>query len=715
MSKSISSSFYLLDDRVQRWVYKQNWSSLRDIQESTIPYILDKDKDVIISASTAGGKTEAAFLGIITSILKNNDSGYSVLYISPLKALINDQCQRLEDMVNGLYIDVTPWHGDIDVSRKRKSLKIPNGIIIITPESLESFFINRKQYLSKAFSNLSYIVIDELHYFIGTERGKQLQSLLSRVENISNRIIPRIALSATFSDYEVVRSFLRNNNSIPCVIPPTGVSNHEIKILIKEYLSGIKTADVDSFIVKDMYDKLRGTNNLIFANGRVDVEKYASMLTDLCENNSVPNEFRVHHGNLSKSERKIVEYELQKGIFPISAVCTSTLELGIDIGKVKSIVQIGTANSVSGLRQRLGRSGRRGEASILRIYSIDYAKDNIDYNLKVNLFKNIAVVELLKDKHYEKPVASNYHFSTLIQQILSLLCQYGGFQVKDGWSYLCNNGAFKNISPELFMDLLRSLGEANVINQTHSGEIIIGIEGEKIVKLQDFYTAFKTSIDYILIDKDKSKPIGSLQYMPKVGEFVILGGRKWNIISTDEKSKKFFGVRVKHGELPFFDSESADIDALIVNKMKEIYSLENKFLYLDECGRESFDSGCNFFKSHTLQANSFFNYGGEKVLMTWQGHKVNRTISFMLRLVDDIVRWYNYIYIENVTLDDILKLKSLSKPKYSDLTLLVSNRKMKECQKYDYLLSDSLLDIEYAHTYLDIDAAWDYISNEINY
>ena len=159
----VSVSFDLLDERVRQWIWRQGWTSLKDIQENAIPAVLAGDKDVIISASTAGGKTEAVFLPILTSLLQKDDfNGYKVLYISPLKALINDQYRRLSDMTKGMGIDVIPWHGDIDDSTKIRSLKNPNGIIIITPESLESFLINREHFVIAAFSSLQYVVIDEL-------------------------------------------------------------------------------------------------------------------------------------------------------------------------------------------------------------------------------------------------------------------------------------------------------------------------------------------------------------------------------------------------------------------------------------------------------------------------------------------------------------------------------------------------------------------------
>ena len=235
MSRS-SSSFELLHESMQRWIWKQGWTSLRDIQESSIPVVLRRDCDVIISASTAGGKTEAAFLPIISNIISEPSVGYDVLYVSPLKALINDQYRRLLDMTLDAKVDVTPWHGDVAASRKSKSIKAPSGILIITPESLESFLINKHTIVKSALGNLKYVVVDELHAFIGNERGKQLQSLLSRLEVITDNKPPRIAMSATFSDYEKVKTFLRPDQSVPCVIPAQGESNHEIRILIKEYI-----------------------------------------------------------------------------------------------------------------------------------------------------------------------------------------------------------------------------------------------------------------------------------------------------------------------------------------------------------------------------------------------------------------------------------------------------------------------------------------------
>ncbi len=715
MSSYTSSSFQLLDPRVQKWIWNQGWGSLKDIQENSIPIVLKRDSDVIISAATAGGKTEAAFLPILTNLLKHGKcDGFQVLYISTLKALINDQYRRISDMTEKMGIDVIPWHGDVDASRKQRSLKNPSGIVIITPESLESFLINRKQYLSRAFSSLYYVVIDELHSLIGTERGKQLQSLLSRIENIANKPIPRVAMSATFSDYAIVEKFLRPDGTMPCKIPTQGDSNHEIKILVKEYITSKEYLPQED-IAKELYSKLRGSNNLIFANSRQDVEQYAVFLSDLCEANFVPNEFRVHHGNLSKIEREGVEDELQKGEFPVTAVCTATLELGVDIGKVKSIAQIGTAFSVAGLRQRLGRSGRRGEPSILRVFSIESSIPLLK-DLRSSLVQNIAIIELLKEKCYETPSLTSYHFSTLIQQILSLLAQYGAFQPKEGWVYLCQKGAFRNVSVELFLELLRSLGSNNTVNQIHSGQIVIGLEGERIVRNIDFYTAFMTSVDYTLINKANSKLLGTIQYLPKIDDVLIFAGRRWSVDSINndltKKDNNIYVSQIKHGGAISFSGDGFDIDRLITDKMYHIYSSDEEVAYLDVNAKSELNIGRIFFKGNFLRYK-FISYGSESVFFTWAGTKINRTISLILNHSSGYSCLYNHLALHKVTANDIKNVVEKGKPAPLALAAL-EQRFNKEKQKYDYLLSDKLLDLEYANTYLDIDEAWNILIKTIN-
>lgn len=711
----VSVSFELLDIRIRQWIWKQGWTSLKDIQENAIPFVLEGRSDVIISASTAGGKTEAAFLPILTSLLQNDTSnGFQVLYISPLKALINDQYRRLLDMTTETGVNVTPWHGDIDMSQKKRSLKNPNGIIIITPESLESFLINRRRFLPSAFSSLRYVVIDELHSFIGTERGKQLQSLLSRIEQIILRKIPRIAMSATFSDYSAVKCFLRDDESLPCAIPPQGNSNHEIKILVKEYIQ-TKDIDVTDSISQEIYKKLRGSNNLVFTNDRGYAESYGVHLSDMCEINGVPNEFRVHHGSISKIERESVERDLQKGECPVTVFCTSTLELGIDVGKVKSIAQVGTAYSVSGLRQRLGRSGRRNEPSILRVFSIENKDNGLLYNLRSSLVQNIAVIELMRQHKYEKPSINNYHFSTLIQQILAVIAQFGGFYPKEGWLMLCRNGAFKNVTPELFLEVLKSLGNKSVISQLDTKQIVVGKLGEKILKSPDFYVAFVSPIEFTVINSANSRHIGMIQYKPQKNMVIILSGKRWIVEDVDENTMKVYVSTMKTGGLAFFSGDGAELDYIIAKKMYEIYQVDTIYPYLDDYteAKNHLNQSRLFFQQNSLSKTFFLQYGNTSYFFTWAGIKANRAIALLLQYCLKKECSYNGLYVLNITQEDINLLERTKMPSAIEIVSILP-RQCKIFQKYDYLLSDKLLDIEYSNTYIDFNLAKEIIFRVYN-
>lgn len=699
-----SSSFELLHDSVRNWVWRQGWSSLRDIQENTIPVVLQRDCDVIISAATAGGKTEAAFLPILSHLLSNPSQGFDVLYVSPLKALINDQYRRLLDMTSGTSVVVTPWHGDIDASRKARALKNPSGILIITPESLESFLINRNASVKKAFGGLKYIVIDELHAFIGNERGKQLQSLLSRIELITGNTPPRVAMSATFSNYDKVKSFLRPDGSFQCMIPSQGDSSHETRILIKEYLQR-SDKDVDKKIADEIFTKLRGSNNLVFTNSRVAAEGFAVRLGDRCEAECVPNEFRVHHGSLSKIEREAVEQELQRGQTPVTALCTSTLELGVDIGKVKSIAQVGVANSVSGLRQRLGRSGRRDEPSILRVFSIENEEaSGWLYDLRTNLVQNIAVIELLREKEYEAPVIDKPHLSTLIQQILSLVASFSGFYPKEGWEILCNRGAFRNISSKIFLDLLKCMGKRGLLSQLNTGEIIVGKEGERLLRRLDFYTAFVAPVDYDVINTDGGNRVGMIQSLPEVKQQIILAGKRWVILRVDEKSRSIYVTRIKSGGGISFSSDVPEIDEIITRKMRNIYMSDELYPYLDIASgsHQELVKAREYFIENKL--NMKF-YAGNS-LFTWAGAKVNRTIALMCKLRLKKNLDYNHLMVYGITPQDIAVILSQKQPSGDDLAALVP-RYEKEKQQYDHFLSDELLNHEYASTYLNAGKAWE--------
>ena len=713
-------SFQLLDSRVQRWIWNQGWTSLLEIQENTIPLVLSGRSDVIVSAPTGGGKTEAVFLPIISKLLNRPiDFGYYVLYISPLKALINDQTRRLTDLCKDIGVSVTSWHGDVSGAKKNQSFKEPSGILIITPESLESMLMHRREGLATAFSKLSYIVIDEIHSFVGKERGKQIQSLISRIDFIIGRTIPRIGMSATLSDFEDIKRFIRPDLKIPCEVPKAGEQAHEIQVLVKEYFSREDT-NCNEQIAEDLFLRLRKSNNLVFTQSRATAEDFTILLSEIAKREGVPNEFLIHHSSIDKEDRRFLEQTLQEGRNPTTAICTSTLELGIDVGSVKSVAQIGTCPSVSSLRQRLGRSGRRDAPSILRVYSIDRDKPNdMMACLSFSLVQNIAMIELIRENRYEPYNVERYHFSTLIQQILSVLAQYGSFYPKEGWILLCKNGAFGNVTPDMFLELLQGLGNGSIISQTRTGQIVIGEIGEKIIKDIDFYAAFTASPDVLVIEKKSGKHIGTINEDLKEGSIFVLSGRYWLVLERENSGARLFVEQTRAQGDYHFSSPILDIDRIIVEKMREVYSSREQYPYLDKAATERLALARHTFEELGLQDSNVITITYDEdedtmqqqtIFFTWAGTKINRSISLTARLLGVGLCNEGASFILGLTKEMAERILAAGTIDPIELASL-QNRPQKESEKYDGLVPDNLLNAEYVKSHLDVEGMIHYLKS----
>ncbi|MGB7416089.1 MAG: DEAD/DEAH box helicase, partial [Thermosynechococcaceae cyanobacterium] len=302
---SKTTGFDQLHEQVQRWIHAQGWPGLRPIQDAAVPPILARKSDVIITAATAGGKTEAAFLPVFSQLVTHPGNSIQVIGLSPLKALINDQHRRLAEIGDGLNIPVTAWHGDIASSKKKRVLENPSGVVLITPESLEALFVLRGTQLAELFKDLQYIVIDEMHSFIGSERGRQMQSLMHRVELVVGRRIMRVGLSATLGDMSLAAEFLRPGHGQGIQLIQSGSKDQDVKLQIRGYIKPAfeEEDEVDDAlkdetdlqpsadaveIASDLFQALRGDKNLIFINSRRQVERYADLLRYLSIERRVP-------------------------------------------------------------------------------------------------------------------------------------------------------------------------------------------------------------------------------------------------------------------------------------------------------------------------------------------------------------------------------------------------------------------------------------------
>jgi ATP-dependent Lhr-like helicase len=753
-SSPTSSGFDQLHEQVQRWIWQQGWTELREIQEQAIAPILSADSDVIISAATAGGKTEAAFLPIFSHLLRQREkeqrsansiqnskfkiqnaashpsspipdpTGIQVLYISPLKALINDQYRRLSALGELLDIPIHPWHGDIDAGRKQKVLKQPSGVVLITPESLEALFVRRGYELGAPFRALNYIVVDELHSFIGVERGKQLQSLMHRIEMVLQRSIPRIGLSATLGDLSLAADFLRPGSGDAVVlINPLDDDGQELKIQVRGYRKVApvvtlqqagtgETADSDAErdIAAHLFKVLRGTNNLIFINSRADVEAYADRLRRLCEQQRVPNEFLPHHGNLSKELREEAEQAL-KGERPANVVCTTTLEMGIDIGAMASIAQVGAPFSVTSTRQRLGRSGRReGDPAILRCYisEPEVTPDTSPQDaLHPQLVQAIAIINLLLERWCEPPVVGKLHLSTLIQQLLSLIAQIGGINAAQAWQILCQTGPFANVDRPLFVQLLRCLGTHDLIQQSQDGLLLPGLRGERLINHYSFYTAFQTPEEYRVVTSGKTLGTLPVEYPLIEGTYLIFAGYRWQILSVELEHKVVEVAKAAAGRSPIFSGSPGWIHDRIRQEMYQIYCSNDIPIFLDATARSLLIEAKANFERYGLAQTPILGYGSQTLLCCWMGDVVMNTILVQLQALGFTVsRDAIALVVEGLAPEQLLKqLQTIAKNPPVKAVALAASVKNKAVEKHDRFLTPELLCQNYAAAYLDISGA----------
>ena len=716
-----SQAFDRLAAPVRRWVYDQGWQTLRDAQEAAIPVLLAGTDDVIVAAATAAGKTEAAFLPICSLLATDvpPQPGVRVLYVAPLKALINDQFDRLSGLCDRLDIPVHRWHGDVPGSKKSGVLKKPDGILLITPESLEALFVVRGRAVGTLFAGLQYIVVDELHAFLGTERGAQLRSLLHRVELAVRRRIPRVGLSATLGDMTLAAEALRPGEaaSVRCIQSAQG--GQELEVQIRGYLNSPPSAGQETSegaarqqIAADLYRALRGEDNLVFANARAEVELLAARLRDLCDVTGVPNEFLPHHGNLSRELREDVEAALKDRGRPTTAVATTTLEMGIDIGSVHSVAQIGAPPSVAALRQRLGRSGRRGEPAILRIYVTEPLVDPrtpLSDQLHSELIQSIAMLELLLAGWCEPPDQDALHLSTLIQQVLSAIAQHGGVSAASAYRALCGAGSpFTTVTQAQFVTLLHGLGVHDVLVQSSDGTLLLGPLGERTVNHYSFYAAFASQEEYRIFLN--GRPLGT---MPAdralyVNALLIFGGRRWKVSSVDHQQKVIEVAPAAGGRPPDFGGGAAGVHDRVRAEMRSVLASDVIPRYLSATAATLLGEARDAYVRYHLAEQRILQSGQDTVLFPWAGSRVMVTLAAQLSAAgveasnDGLI-----ITVAKAAADKVRDhLRALVGAGPADPVVLAARVVNKASAKYDEWIEDNLLSADYARRALDCPGAW---------
>lgn len=614
-------SFDLLSEPIRKFIRDKGWEQLRPIQNAAISKILSSDENFILASRTASGKTEAAFLPILSKV-NFNDSGVQVLYISPLIALINDQFYRVEELCKNLDVTVTKWHGEANKTLKDRLIKQPTGIVLITPESLEAMFVNKPFNVKQLYSNLKYVVIDEIHSFIGTDRGTQLKSILSRLQRVNSNSFSIVGLSATIGDYNEAKRFTGDELKTKVLLDRTA---KEINALFRFFKN--ENEELPLELLKDLYIETKDNKVLIFPNSRGRAEEVAVKLKKISDRvKGHPNYFS-HHSSVDREVREYVEYfakNNKRHNFCIS--CTSTLELGIDIGSVDEVVQIDATHSIASLIQRVGRSGRKdGESSNLFLYA----------TTQWTLLQSIACWLLYKEGFIEPPEKNEKPYDILVHQALSITKGHSGILLIELIKQLKENSAFNLIEQSEIEEILQHLIEIDFLEKLQH-EVIIGVDGEKVVNSREFYSVFKTEENFKVVNAGNT--IGEIPFSPQIieDENILLSAKIWKIKFVDHKAKKIEVIPAKDGKKPMFFGGGAVVHQKIREKMFEVMYSKTEYDFLDEPSFDEIEMMRKDFAVFVIKdlqsERPLLTTEKHLQLFTFTGTRINRTIQLLLNI-----------------------------------------------------------------------------------
>ncbi len=638
--------FYRFTQEVRDFIYTNGWDSLRPIQVEAANVIFETEDNLILTSDTASGKTEAAFFPIISLMNGEYAGRVEVLYVAPLKSLINDQFERIDALLLDSGIPVFHWHGDVAASHKNKLLKNPAGILQITPESLESMLMNRHSDIIRLFGGLKFVIIDEIHTLTGVDRGNQILCQLDRIAQIIGYHPRRIGLSATIGDIAHAQAWLTGNTGRNTAVPTVTSAKTKWRLALEHFYIQDTTAErgADPFEHPEarieidagyeyMYDCVKDRKSIVFSNSREETEYVTATLRQIAGNRGDNDIFYIHHGNLSASIREETEHRLKEEEKCV-ACATVTLELGIDIGKIERILNVGSPNTVSGFLQRLGRSGRRtGIPEMFMVFREEkpLPDDPLPKHIPWELIRGIAVVQLyLEEKFIEPPSIKKMPFSLMFQQTLSILASSGENTPKRLAAKVLSLSPFANVEKEDYRELLISMIKNDYVEMTETGGLILGLQGEKLTKSFKFYAVFKDSEDYAV--KNESEEIGTISSPPPVGDRFALAGRVWEVEELD-LSRKLIYVHPVAGKMQVaWPGEYGEIHTKILEKMREVLSSDVEYPYLKGNARERLAAARRVFANTGMSETMLVSLGGNtKCLLPWLGTRSFRTLRKYLQ------------------------------------------------------------------------------------
>ena len=599
-------------------VGRLGWSSLRPVQEEAGEALLDGDNAVVL-APTAGGKTEASMFPTLSMLMDDPPSGVGALYIAPIKALLNNQAERL-----GLYTEMVGlrrfvWHGDVTSHARRKFKKAPAELLMTTPESLEVMLISKTFDEAMLFGSLRMVIVDEVHAMAGTDRGGHLMSVVERLARVSRYDVQRAGLSATVGNPEAIATWLTGSSKRPArvVDPPKKPARRRILV---GYREGLAESAQDAAKI------VRGQKALFFCQSRRGTERVA------VEMRRAGTEVYVHHSAVSREERERAEEQFHRGS-EATIVCTSTLELGIDVGDLDLVLQADTASTVGAFLQRMGRTGRRpGKASNTTFFC--HASESI--------YQAIAQVELAKRGWVEHVEVATRAWTVLVHQLLAMSLAADGIAADDVWEHMQRVPDVRGIRRVEFDRLVNWMLRDGGLRRA-SGRLILGPKAEKRFGRKNFLELFAvfTAVETYMVQTPSGDVIGTLeqefvdQLVDSVSSF-LLAGRPWLVTEIRHSDRRVVVGPAPRGKEPDWASYLPRfIGFEQCQEIKRILAGDEEFPYLDADAAAALATGR---EGHADVASGHgvveFTDDSELRWWTYAGGRINGTLKYALQAVD---------------------------------------------------------------------------------
>lgn len=721
---------------IQDFIYRNNWESLRAIQAAAGDAIFNSDDHVLLSASTASGKTEAAFFPILTLFSENMPRSVGALYIGPLKALINDQFMRLTELCEEANIPVWHWHGDAAQSHKAKLLKNPSGILQITPESLEAMLLRKHALIPKLFGDLRFIVIDEVHSLMRGDRGGQTLCLIERLSKLAEVEPRRIGLSATIGDLEATGEFLSSGTHRNTIIPRIQVKGTKWRLSMEHFYVSQQNQPEENENINAMpvleektdsapehadsgmgyiFEHTRGKKCLIFVNSREECEVVTTTLRSYCEAKHEPDRFLIHHGNLSAAYRETAEAAMKDDDIYMSTCTTATLELGIDIGRLERAFQIDAPFTVSSFLQRMGRTGRRDlppEMWFVIREELPEPRSMLPETVPWKLIQGIALVQVyMEERWVEPPKFDRLPFSLLYHQTMSTLASCGELSPAQLASKVLSLKYFHRISQDDFRVLLCHLLDTEQIQRTEEGGLIVGLAGERVINSFKFYAVFQENEEYTV--RWDSQELGTVVSPPPVGEKLAIAGHVWLVEEIDHKRRIVYCEKIK-GKVPaYFGDCPGDINTKILLRMRQVLQEDKNYPYLMKNAVLRLAQGRQSARNSGITETPLVCLGGDMwVLFPWLGTYAFFAMERFLKLrcADrlglrgmDSARPYYIQFTMKVQPEDFFNIiLEESRVSFDPLELIYPNE-VPVFEKYDQYVPPELVKKGFAYGILDID------------